>query len=189
MGRRRRAPPGRLRGPAAAAVGPLYLGRPAHRRPGQRSEPAASWFETGLLTPGAWTARWIRRDPRTRPPVDPPQDGDPDMRTGMLAPPGQFRREFELASPPVRARAYVTARGLYQLRVNGERIGRDELTPGWTDYHHRLQYQVYDITGQLGTGPDAVGAIVADGWWCGYVGFSPQQAAFHYGRYPSCWPR
>lgn len=111
------------------------------------------------------------------------------MRTGTLAPPCQFRREFQLASPPVRARAYVTARGLYQLRVNGERIGRDELTPGWTDYHHRLQYQVYDITGQLGTGPDAVGAIVADGWWCGYVGFSPQQAAFHYGRYPSCWPR
>jgi alpha-L-rhamnosidase len=151
---------------------------------GQRSEPAASWFETGLLTPGAWTARWIRRDPRVRPRVDPPQEGDPDMRTGTLAPPCQFRREFELGSAPVRARAYVTARGLYQLRVNGERVGRDELTPGWTDYHHRLQYQVYDITDQLRAGLNTVGAIVADGWWCGYVGFDPRQAAFHYGKYP-----
>ena len=151
---------------------------------GRGAEPAKSWFETGLLTSGAWTAHWIRRDPRTRPPVDPPREGDPDPRTGMLAPPCQFRREFELGSPPVRARAYVTARGLYQLRVNGERVGRDELTPGWTDYHHRLQYQVYDITDRLRAGRNAVGAIVGDGWWCGYVGFDPRQQAFHYGRYP-----
>jgi alpha-L-rhamnosidase len=151
---------------------------------GQESEPAASWFETGLFTPGAWTAQWIRRDPRTRLTVDPPQEGDSGTRIGALAPPCQFRREFELDSPPVLARAYVTARGLYQLRVNGERAGRDELTPGWTDYHYRLQYQIYDITDQLRAGPNAVGAIVADGWWCGYVGFDPRQPAFHYGTYP-----
>jgi alpha-L-rhamnosidase len=151
---------------------------------GNQGEPTGSWFETGLLTPGGWTARWIRRDPRTRPRVDPPREGDPDLRTGLLAPPCQFRREFELASPPAYARAYVTARGLYQLRLNGARVGRDELTPGWTDYHHRLQYQVYDITDQLRAGLNAVGAIVADGWWCGHVGFDPRQPAFHYGRYP-----
>ena len=151
---------------------------------GEPGQAAASWFETGLLTPAAWTARWIRRDRRAAPRIDPPQDEDPPERTRMLAPPCQFRREFELPSPPVSARAYVTAHGVYQLRVNGERAGRDELTPGWTDYHYRLQYQVYDITGLLQAGANAIGAIVADGWWCGYIGFDPRRAALHYGRYP-----
>src|SRR6201996_7530218 len=151
---------------------------------GEAGQPASSWFETGLLTPAAWTARWIRRDPRTAPRIDPPQDEDPPERTRMLAPPCQFRREFELPSPPVRARAYVTAHGLYQLRLNGEQAGRDELTPGWTDYHYRLQYQVYDVTGLLRAGPNAIGALVADGWWNGYIGFDPRRAAQHYGRYP-----
>jgi alpha-L-rhamnosidase len=151
---------------------------------GQAGEPAGSWFETGLLTPAAWTAHWIRRDPRTAPRVDPPQGEAPAPRTGMLAPPCQFRREFELRSPPAWARVYVTAHGLYEFRVNGERAGLDELTPGWTDYRYRLQYQVYDVTGMLRAGTNTVGAVVADGWWCGYVGYDPRRAAQHYGRYP-----
>jgi alpha-L-rhamnosidase len=79
---------------------------------GEPGQPAGSWFETGLLTPAAWTARWIRRDSRTAPRIDPPQDGDPPERSRMLGPPCQFRREFELPSPPARARAYVTAHGV-----------------------------------------------------------------------------
>src|SRR6201996_1069893 len=80
---------------------------------GEPGQPAGSWFETGLLTPAAWTARWIRRDSRTAPRVDPPQDGDLPERISSLPPPCQSRREFELPSPPVWARAYVTAHGVY----------------------------------------------------------------------------
>jgi alpha-L-rhamnosidase len=143
-----------------------------------------SWFETGLLTPAAWTARWLRRDPRSGGAVDPPEGGEAPGRAGRLKPPGQFRKELTLTSPPLRARVYATARGIYHLRVNGTRVGRDELTPGWTDYRYRLQYQVYDITDLLVAGPNVVGAVVADGWWCGYVGFEPQRPAQHYGRFP-----
>jgi alpha-L-rhamnosidase len=143
-----------------------------------------SWFETGLLTPEAWTAHWLRRDPRSVRPVDPPEGEEPPGRANWLKAPGQFRKELTLTSRPVRARAYVTARGIYHLRVNGERVGGDELTPGWTDYRYRLQYQVYDLTDLLVSGDNVIGAVVADGWWCGYVGFDPQRPAQHYGRYP-----
>ena len=55
-----------------------------------------------------------------------------------IAPPRYYRRSFELAQPVARARVYATAHGLYQLSANGQRVGTDELTPGWTDYRERL---------------------------------------------------
>ncbi|MGI8697392.1 MAG: family 78 glycoside hydrolase catalytic domain [Mycobacteriales bacterium] len=151
---------------------------------GVNAAPERSWFETGLLTPAAWQARWVRRDPRSMPPVDPPSDSELTEGNLWVSPPCQFRREFELADRPASARAYVTARGVYQLRVNGTRVGADELTPGWTDYRHRLQYQTYDITDLLVAGVNVLGAVVCDGWWSGYIGFDPRQRANHYGRYP-----
>ncbi len=50
------------------------------------------------------------------------------------------------------ATAYVTAHGVYEAYLNGQRIGDAYLTPGWTSYDHRLQYQTYDVTDQLQTG-------------------------------------
>jgi alpha-L-rhamnosidase len=155
---------------------------------GATSEVVSTWFETGLLRPDAWSARWLRRDPRSMPPVDPPEPGQRDDTpldaVPWGSPPRRFRRDFELPGRPGRARAYVTARGIYQLRINGGRVGDDELTPGWTDYATRLQYQTYDITDLLVEGGNTVGAIVADGWWCGYIGFDSRQRAQHYGRVP-----
>ncbi len=152
---------------------------------GVASEPTSTWFETGLLTPDAWAARWIRRDPRSLPPVTAPSDDDAREASLWVSPPCRFRRAFHLPSRPSSARAYVTARGIYQLYVNGTRAGNDELTPGWTDYRSRLQYQTYDITTLLIEGVNVVGAVVADGWWSGYIGFDPRQRAQHYGRVPN----
>ncbi len=70
-----------------------------------------------------------------------------------------------------RARIYATALGLYQLWLNGRRVGADELTPGFTDYRKRVQVQTYDVTALLNDGDNAVGAVVADGWFNGKVGF------------------
>lgn len=151
---------------------------------GNPSGGAESWFETGVLHADEWTAQWIGRDPRSRPVVEPPQDTDRSSRTRSLEPPARFRREFTLGAPPRRARAHVTAKGLYRLRINGARVGEDELTPGWTDYRHRIQYQTYDVTELLGEGANAVSATVADGWWCGYVGFDARHQAQHYGTAP-----
>ena len=107
---------------------------------------AQSWFETGLLHRDDWAAVWIGRDPFGLPPVDPPQDREPEEPSGFAAPPLYLRREFELERRPVRARLYATARGVYEPRLNGSRVGDAELAPGWTEYHQRLQYQTYDVT-------------------------------------------
>jgi alpha-L-rhamnosidase len=144
---------------------------------------AQSWFETGLLHRDDWSAVWVGRDPLGQPPMEPPS-GDV-ASSGMSAPPLYLRREFTLEHRPVRARLYATARGIYEPRLNGERVGDLELAPGWTEYHRRLQYQTYDVTALLTEGVNAVAAIVADGWWCGYVGFNPRRAALHYGDSPA----
>ncbi|GIH02297.1 alpha-L-rhamnosidase [Rhizocola hellebori] len=145
---------------------------------------AQSWFETGLLRRDDWTAVWIGRDPASLPHVDPPQDREPEEANGFEAPPLYLRREFELAQPPVRARLYATAHGIYEPRLNGSRVGDAELAPGWTEYQQRLQYQTYDVTSLVREGRNALGAIVADGWWCGHVGFDPRRPAQHYGECP-----
>ncbi|GAA1532232.1 alpha-L-rhamnosidase [Dactylosporangium maewongense] len=145
---------------------------------------AASWFETGLLHRTDWTAVWVGRDLLALPPVDPP--GAHDVAGGELfQPPLHLRRTFDLDRRPVRARLYATARGVYEPWLNGVRIGDHELAPGWTEYHRRLQYQTYDVTGLVDDGPNVLGAVVADGWWSGYIGFDPRRAAQHYGDCPA----
>jgi alpha-L-rhamnosidase len=139
-----------------------------------------SWFETGLFHREDWTAAWVGRDPLNQPPFDPPTDSD----LALGEPPLYLRREFTLSGEPVRARLYATAHGVYEAQLNGSRVGDVELAPGWTEYHHRLQYQTYDVTSLLHKGSNTVGAIVADGWWSGYVGFDPRRAAQHYGDRP-----
>ncbi|MEW2143206.1 family 78 glycoside hydrolase catalytic domain [Micromonospora vinacea] len=150
---------------------------------GTPSGRAQSWFETGLLQAAEWTAVWIGRDPRALPPINPPTDDDLDT-PGPAEAPLYLRREFQLPSRPVRARLYATARGVYEPRLNGARVGDLELAPGWTEYHHRIQYQTYDVTDRLHAGDNVLAAIVADGWWSGYVGFDPRRPARHYGEAP-----
>ena len=139
-----------------------------------------SWFETGLLHRDDWTAQWIGRDSHTQPVFDPPTDHDQPLGE----PPLNLRRQFELTREPVRARLYATAHGVYEASLNGERVGDVELAPGWTEYHHRLLYQTYDVTSLLRKGNNALGAVVADGWWSGFVGFDERRAARHYGDAP-----
>ncbi|MQA80287.1 MAG: Bacterial alpha-L-rhamnosidase [Streptosporangiales bacterium] len=144
---------------------------------------ARSWFETGVLSPAEWRAVWIARDTRTLPPIPVPQDHDRSLRCEYLPPPLQLRRTFT-AGDVRRARVHVTARGVYRLRLNGVRVGRDELTPGWTDYAHRIQYQTYDVTDLLAEGDNVLGATVADGWWSGFVGMDARHQAQQYGTAP-----
>jgi alpha-L-rhamnosidase len=145
---------------------------------------AGSWFETALLHADEWVAAWIGRDPTTFAEVDPPQDDDRSERAQRLLPCAHLRRVFDLAEPPLRARVHVSARGLYELRLNGARVGDAELAPGWTEYRHRIPYQTYDVTGMLRAGANVLAAVVADGWWSGYVGFDPRRHAMHYGTLP-----
>lgn len=81
-----------------------------------------------------------------------------------------FRKSFEIKKKVKRAIAYATALGVYDLHVNGERIG-DRFAPGWTDYNIRVQVQAVDITEKLKAGDNAFGVILGDGWYAGTVGF------------------
>lgn len=93
------------------------------------------------------------------------------------SPAAQLRGEFRLGGKRVaRARLDATALGLYEVFLNGRRVGEDRLAPGWTDYHKRVQYQTYDVTGLLGRGDNALGVTLAAGWYAGNIGwFGPHQ--------------
>ncbi len=119
------------------------------------SEPA--WWEMGLLDASDWQAEWIT------------PDWDED--TTQSQPQPALRRAFTLDGAVKTARVYVTSLGLYELHLNGQRVGDDVLTPGWTAYNHRLQYQTYDVTGLLRPGDNAIGALLGDGWYRGWLGF------------------
>lgn len=96
-----------------------------------------------------------------------------DKYTELYLPPARYlRHSFNINKKIKRATAYTTALGVYELRLNGNKVGNDYLLPGWTDYNKRLYYQTYDITDQLSQGENVVGAIIADGWYAGYIGYA-----------------
>ena len=77
---------------------------------------------------------------------------------------------------------YATALGIFDVHLNGQRVSDDYFNPGWTDYTKRVYYRAYDVTSQLRAGDNALGAILADGWYSGYVGFGKKRD--HYGTKP-----
>ena len=93
-----------------------------------------------------------------------------------------LRRNFDVAKAVRSARIYSTALGTYQLYLNGDRVGTDILAPGWTDYHKRVVYQVYDVTSQVRQGGNAIGAILGGGWYAD--GLSWLQTRYNFGPPP-----
>lgn len=115
-------------------------------------------FVTGLMDQGEWRAEFISAE----------TEADKDNSKGTC-----LRKQFLKQGEVREAYVCVTALGLYQLYINGERIGQDEMTPGWTSYHKHLCYQVYDVTRQLQE-PGAVcciGALVGAGYYKGEMSF------------------
>ena len=121
------------------------------------SRPA--FWRTGLFDVGEWQARWI----------------EPAVSDDLAA---MFRRTFRVTKPVAEATVYVTAHGIYEASVNGHRVSDDLLTPGWTAYKKRLQYQAYDITPLVVRGDNAIGVTVAKGWWLSKL---PWSREFNYG--------
>jgi alpha-L-rhamnosidase len=118
--------------------------------------------------------------------VDPvrrnPWDGPPQTFTDYLSPPPFLRKTFTVSKPVRRATIYSTALGVYELHLNGARVGSDFLTPGWTEFRSRVQYQTYDVTAQLREGTNALGAILGDGWYASVLSYTGQR--YFYGGYP-----
>lgn len=153
-----------------------------HGKPSRWSPPAA--WGMGLLLKDDWQASWISY--RDTAPLH------TSRQQLHLPPPRLYRKEFSAAKPVKRALLYATALGLYELEINGRRVGDAYFTPGWTDYKKRVYYQAYDVTGHLRPGANAVGASVAEGWYSGYVGYGllvgygPNRAGrYFYGKTPA----
>ncbi len=100
----------------------------------------------------------------------------------LLPPPPYLRTEFNMTKNIQRATLYATALGLVDFHLNGQPVSEDRLTPGWTDYTKRVHYRAYDVTKLVRHGRNALGAILADGWYSGYIGWG--QIRDHYGKKP-----
>jgi alpha-L-rhamnosidase len=137
---------------------------------------AANW-ERGLAKFTDWKANWI-----AMPHLSVDDEIAEARELDALLPVPHFRRTFTVAGTVARARLYATARGVYEARLNGEKVGDHQLAPGWTDYSKRVQVQTHDVTNAIRQGENVLGALVGTGWYSGYVGFEP--GARHYGTTP-----
>lgn len=77
----------------------------------------------------------------------------------------ELRRSFAVSAPIRSARLYATALGVYEVYLNGQRVGNDVMAPGWTDYRQFVHSQSYDVTALLQPGENALGALLGPGWY------------------------
>ncbi|MBP5152754.1 MAG: family 78 glycoside hydrolase catalytic domain [Lachnospiraceae bacterium] len=121
----------------------------------EQGEWSEAFFETGLLKENDWTSQWIT--------------GDYAPSKKKRYPADCFRKYFE-APKSLKARLYISACGLYEAYINGQRVGDFVLAPGSTDYRKRVQYQTYDVTDLLRPGKNELTLVLADGWYRGSIG-------------------
>jgi len=93
-----------------------------------------------------------------------------------------LRKDFTLGKPIVKARLYATALGLYELHLNGQRVGDHVFAPDWTAYDKRARYQVYDVISLVKQGNNTLGGMVGNGWYSGHIGNGGFQV---YGKVPA----
>ncbi|MBO0982621.1 glycoside hydrolase family 78 protein [Rathayibacter sp. SD072] len=98
-----------------------------------------------------WTAHFVSA-------AQPSADGDPAV---------YFRRKIDINERPLHATLHVTALGIVDAFLNGERVGEEVLAPGWTSYTHRMHVSSYDVTDLVAEGGNVLGAVVGEGWAVG----------------------
>ena len=108
-----------------------------------------SFWTTGLMNEKQWKSNWIgvknedRKNPKSP----------------------YFTNDFTVEKNITSANLFITSRGIYEAHINGKRVGKSYLTPGWTSYNNRIQYQAYDVTEMLSSRDNRLGVILADGWF------------------------
>ncbi|HVH73248.1 MAG TPA: family 78 glycoside hydrolase catalytic domain, partial [Candidatus Dormibacteraeota bacterium] len=127
----------------------------------------AHW-EMGLLEAADWKGKWIT--------LNFVEDETKSNPAPLL------RKEFSVNKKVDRARLYATAMGLYEMSLNGKRVGDEYFTPGWTSYDFRYQYQTYDVTSLLKNGANCLGAMLGDGWFRGTMAWDPKSNRNRYGK-------
>ena len=120
---------------------------------GEVSETA--FFEIGLLNKNDWKAKWI--------------SGNYRVNKNKRYPVDSFKKSFNV-NDVIKARLYITACGIYEAKINNQRVGDFIFAPGFTDPRNRLQYQTYDITNLLKNGENDIVIELADGYYRGSSG-------------------
>lgn len=118
----------------------------------------AAYFVTGLTEGEAWSAPFVSAETT---------EADREVSKGTYV-----RGTFTVKKPVKAAYAMTTALGLYNFFLNGEKVGKDEMTPGWTSYRRHLLYQTYEVTDLLKEGCNVAGAMLAAGWYKGVMGLT-----------------
>ena len=141
----------------------------------------ANW-SMGLLDSSDWKAQWIGFDEawsdsiyRVKPWGN-RMDGTSEYKP---LPCPYLRKSFMIENSIESANIYVTALGIYELYINGIRVGEDCFTPGWTDYTKRVYYKTYEVSSLLNHGENTVGVILADGWYAGNIA---NRGQYYYGK-------
>lgn len=111
-------------------------------------------FETGIFDNTEFIAKMITSD-------------FPEEETACPV----FGKTFAIDKKVKKARLYATAHGVYEVTLNGQTVGDYRMAPGWTSYHNRLQYQIYDVTGMLAA-ENEIKITVGNGWYKGILGFT-----------------
>ena len=115
----------------------------------------SAWFETAMLSPGDWNAKWIN-DGSKNPAIDSAYY-KPD-RMPLL------RKEFPSNKKIEKARLYISGLGYYEAFLNGKKIGDRVLDPGFTTYRKEVLYSIYDLTA-IHKGKNVIGIMLGSGWW------------------------
>jgi alpha-L-rhamnosidase len=108
--------------------------------------------------------------------------GTPALNDIARVPAPYLRKAFAASKTVTNAVVYVTALGAYELHLNGQKVGNDVLTPGWTQFTKRVYYQTYNVTGMVQAGSNTISAILGDGWYASVLAFTGERC--HYGGTP-----
>ncbi len=108
--------------------------------------------------------------------------GTPSLNDLPRMPAPYLRKDFSVGQTVMRATVFVTALGTYELHLNGQKVGKDVLAPGWTQFTKRVYYQTYDVTSLVQAGSNTIGAILGDGWYASDLAFKGTRC--NYGGVP-----
>ncbi|GAA4814969.1 family 78 glycoside hydrolase catalytic domain [Litoribaculum gwangyangense] len=120
-----------------------------------------NFFELGLLNNSDWKAKWTG--------LDTSKDSIKGVRKFLMHRPQYLRKEFELSSEVASARLYITAKGVFDVHLNGNDVSDDVMPPGWTPYNHRIETLTYDVSGLLESGKNVLAVELASGWYSGRI--------------------
>lgn len=105
-------------------------------------------FEIGMMSMSNWQGAWIS-----------------DNENVKLKPAPYFRKTFSNLKKVKSARAYIAAAGLYELSINGKKIGNHRMDPMYTRFDRRTLYVTYDVTNEINQGKNAIGVLLGNGWY------------------------